>query len=161
MSKPLVMVVDDEIDLTNSIAKIIRETARYDAITAYSAREALEHLKKNKVMMGLGGNRVRMILLDIKMPEMDGLTLLEKIRRDYGEDIGIAILTAWEDEEKWDRATAGFIINYIKKPFKSAELLATIDGFFAGEENILVLNTFEKHIAKREEFQRQKEQPTA
>ena len=156
MSKPLVMVVDDEIDVANAIANIIRDAGRYDVLTAYSAKEALEHLKKNKVMLGLGGNRVRLILLDIKMPEMDGLQLLEKIRRDYGEDIGIAMLTAWEDEEKWDRATSGFVINYIKKPFKSDELLATLDSFFAGEEGKMVLNTFEKHIEKREEFRKKK-----
>jgi len=161
MSKPLVMVVDDEVDLANSIASLIKDAGRYDVLTAYSAKEALEHLKKNKVMMGLGGNRIRMILLDIKMPEMDGLTLLEKIRRDYGEDIGIAMLTAWEDEEKWERATSGFVLNYIKKPFKSEELLATIDSFFAGEEGRLVLNTFEKHIEKREEFRRQREGKTS
>lgn len=154
MAKPLVMVVDDEVDVANSIANIIKDTDRYDVITAYSAKEALEHLKKNKVLLGLGGNRIRLILLDIKMPEMDGLHLLEKIRKDFGEDIGISMLTAWEDEEKWDRATSGFVLNYIKKPFKSADLLATLDGFFAGNEGKMVLDTFEKHIKKREEFEK-------
>ncbi|MFH1683466.1 MAG: response regulator [Candidatus Margulisiibacteriota bacterium] len=152
MAKPMIMVVDDEVDVANSIANIIKDTDRYEVITAYSAKEALEHLKKNKVLMGLGGNRIRLVLLDIKMPEMDGLQLLEKIRKDFGEDIGISMLTAWEDEEKWDRATSGFVINYIKKPFKSEDLVSTLDGFFAGNEGKMVLNTFERHIKKREEF---------
>lgn len=156
MAKPLVMVVDDEIDVANSIANIIKDSERYDVITAYSAKEALEHLKKNKIMMGIGGNRIRFIILDIKMPEMDGLQLLEKIRKEHGEDIGVSMLTAWEDEDKWDRATSGFVVNYIKKPFKSDELIATIDGFFSGEEGKMVLNTFEKHIEKREEFKKNK-----
>ena len=154
MARPLIMVVDDETDVANSIAAVIKDTQRYDVITAYSAKEALEHLKKNKVMMGLGGNRVRLILLDIKMPEMDGLQLLEKIRKDFGEDIGISMLTAWEDEEKWDRATSGFVINYIKKPFKSEDLISTVDGFFQGKEEKMVLKTFEKHLEKREEFKK-------
>ena len=55
MARPLIMVVDDETDVANSIAAVIKDTQRYDVITAYSAKEALEHLKKNKVMMGLGG----------------------------------------------------------------------------------------------------------
>ncbi|MBU0672352.1 MAG: response regulator [Candidatus Margulisbacteria bacterium] len=152
MAKHMVMVVDDEVDVANSIANTIKDTDRYDVITAYSAKEALEHLKKNKVMMGLGGNRIGLILLDIKMPEMDGLQLLTKIRHDFGEDIGISMLTAWEDEEKWDRATSGFVVNYIKKPFKSEELITTLDDFFSGEEGQMVLKTFEKHISKREEF---------
>lgn len=152
MAKPLIMVVDDEIDVANSIADTIKDTKRYEVITAYSAKQALEHLKKNKVFMGLGGNRIRLILLDIKMPEMDGLQALEKIRKDFGEDIGISMLTAWEDEEKWDRATSGFVINYIKKPFKSEELIATLDNFFEGKEEKMVLKTFEKHLEKREEL---------
>ncbi len=152
MANPLIMVVDDEVDVANSIANTIKDAERYEVITAYSAKEALEHLKKNKILLGLGGNRIRLILLDIKMPEMDGLSLLEKIRQDFGEDIGISMLTAWEDAEKWDRATSGFVINYIKKPFKSDELIKTIDGFFAGNEGKMVLDTFKKHISKREEF---------
>lgn len=156
MANPLVMVVDDEVDVANSIANVIKDTKRYEIVVAYSAKEALEHLAKNKVFFGLGGNRIRLILLDIKMPEMDGLQFLEKVRKDYGEDIGISMLTAWEDEEKWDRATSGFVINYIKKPFKSEELVATIDGFFEGKEGKMVLDTFEKHIEKREEFKKEK-----
>lgn len=155
MAKPLVMVVDDEIDVANSISKTVKDTKRYEVVTAYSAQEALENLKKNKVFFGLGGNRIRLILLDIKMPGMDGLQFLEKIRSDFGEDIGVSMLTAWEDAEKWDRATSGFVINYIKKPFTSEELVSTIDAYFEGQEDKMVMNTFEKHIQKREEFKKQ------
>ncbi|MFA4843724.1 MAG: response regulator [Candidatus Margulisiibacteriota bacterium] len=152
MSKPVVMVVDDEVDVANSIANVIKDTSRYEVITAYTAKDALEQLGKNKVFFGLGGNRIRLILLDIKMPEMDGLQLLERVRKDYGEDIGIAMLTAWEDEDKWDRATSGFVVNYIKKPFKTDELVGTIDSYFEGKEGKMVLDTFEKHIQKRDEW---------
>ena len=152
MAKPLVMVVDDEVDVANSIANTIKDTNRYAVLSAYSGKEALEHLKKNKVFMGLGGNRIRLILLDIKMPEMDGLSFLEKVRKEFGEDIGISMLTAWEDDEKWDRATSGFVVNYIKKPFKAEELIATLDNFFEGQEGRMVLDTFERHIAKKKEF---------
>ena len=154
MAKPLIMVVDDEVDVANTIANIIRDTKRYDVLTAYSAREALNFLAKNKIAFGLGGNSVRLIMLDIKMPEMDGLQFLEKVRKDYGEDIGVSMLTAWEDNEKWDSATSGFVVNYIKKPFKSEELIATLEKFFEGREGEMVLDTFEKHIQKREEFKK-------
>src|SRR3989339_1676821 len=152
MAKPLIMIVDDEIDIANSIANTIKDTNEYDVVTANSAQQALDQLKKNKVFMGLGGNKIRLIFLDIKMPEMDGLTFLEKVRKDFGEDIGISMLTAWEDADKWDKATSGFVVNYIKKPFKAEELLETITKFFEGKEGKMVLETFEKHIKKREEF---------
>jgi len=156
MAKPLVMVVDDEVDIANVIADTIRDCGRYDVLTANSAKEALENLAKNKVFFGLGGNRIRFIFLDIKMPEMDGLQFLIKVREEFGEDIGVSMLTAWEDEEKWDKATSGFVVNYILKPFRGEELINTLDGFFAGKEAKMVLDTFEKHIEKREEFRKPK-----
>jgi CheY-like chemotaxis protein len=154
MANPLIMVVDDEVDVANSIANVIRDTKRFEVVTAFSAKEALEQLEKNKVFFGLGGNRIRLIFLDIKMPEMDGLQFLEKLRKNYGEDIGVSMLTAWEDEEKWDRATSGFVVNYIKKPFRSEELISTIEKYFEGKEGKMVLDTFEKHVKKREEFKK-------
>jgi CheY-like chemotaxis protein len=154
MAKPLILVVDDEVDVANSIANVIKDSNRYEVATAYSAKEAMGLLSKNKVFFGMGGNRVRFIFLDIKMPETDGLQLLEKIRKDFGEDIGASMLTAWEDEDKWEKATSGFVVNYIKKPFKSAEVIGTLDNFFAGKEEKMVFETFERHIEKKEEFRK-------
>ena len=150
----MVMVVDDEVDVANAIANTIKDTDRYEVVTSYSAKEALENLKKNKVFMGLGGNRIRFILLDIKMPDMSGLEFLGVIRKDFGEDIGVSMLTAWEDEDKWDQATSGYVVNYIKKPFKSEELIKTLDEFFEGDEAKMVMKTFERHIEKREEYRK-------
>jgi len=158
MANSTIMVVDDEVDVANSIANIIKDTKRYDVLVAYSAKEAFENLEKNKVFFGLGGNRIRLILLDIKMPEMDGLQFLEKLRKEFGEDIGVSMLTAWEDEEKWDRATSGFVVNYIKKPFKAEDLITTIDKFFEGQESKMILETFEKHLEKREEWKKEMEE---
>ncbi|MFH1542019.1 MAG: response regulator [bacterium] len=155
MAKPLVMIVDDEVDVANTIAATIKDTDKYQVIVANSATAAFNILKKNKILMGLGGNKVRFLFLDIKMPEMDGLTFLGKLRKDYGENIGVSMLTAWEDDEKWDKATSGYVANYIKKPFKSEEILQTLENYFAGKEGHMVLNTFEKHIEKREEFKKQ------
>lgn len=160
MEKPLIMVVEDEVEYADKIANAVRNTGKYEVIVAYSAKEAFENIKKNKVLLGIAGNRIKLIVLDIKMPEMDGLQFLEKLRKDYGwygEDVGVIVLTAYEDQEKWERATSGFIINYIRKPFEREDLIKTIDRFFAGEEPKMVLETFEKHIEKREEWKKEKE----
>jgi CheY-like chemotaxis protein len=159
MAKPLILVVDDEKEVADLISQTIKETGRYDTMAAYSAKEALKTLKNNQILMGIGGNRVRLVMLDIKMPGMDGLEFLEKIRKDFGECIGVCMLTAWEDEEKWDRATSGFVVNYIKKPFKKEDLLNTVDRFFSGEDINMEVETFEKHIDKRAEWGKKKKKP--
>jgi|SRR3989344_4531083 len=156
MAKPLIMSVDDDVDVANEIARILRGTNKYEVITAYSAKEALGHLAKHKIFLGLGGNRIRLIYLDIKMAGMDGLEFLEKVRKDYGHDIGITMLTAYEDEEKWDRATSGFVINYIKKPYSNDDIIATADKFLAGQGDKMTMKTFEKHIEKHDEWKREK-----
>jgi CheY-like chemotaxis protein len=156
MGKPLILVVDDEKHVADTIATIIRRTGRYEAMAVYSGGEALAEFSKNKIMLGIGGNNIRLAILDIKMPEMDGLQLLEKIRRQYSESIGVIMLTAFEDGEKWDRATSASVINYIKKPYDEKELIGTIDSFFAGKGEELTLKTFEKHIEKMEEWEKDK-----
>lgn len=157
MSKPLILVVDDDVAVANSIANVIKDTGKYDVVMANSAKEALGQLGKNKIWLGLGGNNIRLIVLDIKMPEMDGLQFLEKLRRDYGDKIGVTMLTAYEDEEKWDRATSGFVINYLRKPLDRAQLVDTIEKFFEGKGDEMTIKTFEKHIEKHEEFKQQGE----
>lgn len=155
MSKPLILVVDDEKHVADTIATIIQRTERYEAKAVYSGKEALAEFSKNKILLGIGGNRIRLAILDIKMPEMDGLQLLEKIRQQYGESLGVMMLTAFEDEEKWDRATSGFVVDYIKKPYDEKVLIEQIDNFFAGQGDKMTIKTFEKHIEKHEELKQQ------
>jgi CheY-like chemotaxis protein len=141
MTYPLVMVIDDEIDVADFIANTIKDTKRYNVITAYSAKEGLKHLSNNKIFFGLGGNRIQLIVLDIKMPEMDGLQFLAKIRKEYSKNLGVLVLTAYEDKDKWRKSREGGVVAYIKKPFEVERLLKTIDDFFAGKIEWMVEET--------------------
>lgn len=160
MDKPLVLLVDDERDVTLATAKLIDSTGKYQVVTANSAKDAFSILKKNKNLFGLGPNRIRLILLDIKMPEMDGLQFLNELRKTHkADEIGVIMATAYEDEEKWDRATDNFVVGYIVKPIDPDKLLITIDRFFSGDKEAanMTMETFERHIDKREQFKKEKE----
>lgn len=160
MKKPLIMIVEDEVDFANATARLIQSTGIYDAVIANSSREAFELLKKNELRSDPYPNRVRLVLLDIKMPEMDGLRFLEKLRKTYEEEkIGVILVTAYEDEEKWERATSGFVAGYITKPFEEDVLLSTLEQYFSSDKAgiKMVLDTFDKHIDKREKFKQERE----
>jgi CheY-like chemotaxis protein len=155
--KPLIMVVDDEREFANNIAETIRKTEKYEAIAVYSSEEAFSELGKNKPLLGFTGNKIKLILLDIKMPDMDGLQFLAAMRKKYNEEeIGVIMLTAYEDAEKWERATSASVAGYLKKTETSTQLLPSIERFFAGPDkrNEMTLETFEKHINKMDEWEK-------
>lgn len=150
MTKPLIMIVEDEKEVADEIADTIKSSKKYDTIIANSAKAAFDLLKKNKRMLGVMSNKIRCILLDIKMPEMDGLQFLEIMRKEYKEKLPVIMVTAYEDAEKWDKATNEFVAGYIKKPFKSADILGKLDRLFSeegGQEEMIadtIVESFDK-----------------
>jgi len=142
---PLIMVVDDEKIIADSLKEMIDSTKKYDVVAAYSAKEALDTLKKNKGFLGMGKNKIRLIFLDIKMPEMDGLQFLEKLRDEYEKSIGVIIVSAWSDEEKWLVAASEYVAGYIIKPFKREIILKALNRFFEGQSTDMsaeIMQTF-------------------
>ena len=134
MDKPLIMVVEDEVEYAEKISNAVKSSDKYQTVIAHSAAEALETMQGDKGIFGVFPNRIRCILLDIKMPEMDGLQFLEKIRKDYGGSIEVIIITAFEDYDKGDRAIGGYVASYIKKPFDRQDLLDKLDTLFSKNE---------------------------
>ncbi|MBU0573485.1 MAG: response regulator [Candidatus Margulisbacteria bacterium] len=163
MTKPLILVVDDEPDMANLIAKNIRETERYETVIAHNGLEAFEILDKNKRFLGLAENKIKCIILDLKMPEMDGLQFIRKLRRDeaWFKLMPVIVLTAYEDEEKWMVTThpaVGLAAAYLKKPFNKQELIDTVDRVFQEEIGHMIDETREKKYKKLEELKKEKKQ---
>jgi CheY-like chemotaxis protein len=155
MDKPLIMVVEDEKEYSQRIAHAVESSERYQAVVANSAQEAFDLLKKNKTLFGILPNHIRCILLDIKMPEMDGLEFLKQLRKEYKDAIAVIMLTAYEDYEKWDRALGGYIAGYIRKPFDRKDLLKRLDTIFSEDEEAtdkMISETFLDGIKRMEEL---------
>jgi two-component system chemotaxis response regulator CheY len=159
MANPLIMVVEDEVSYAQKIAETLTATGKYEAVTANSAKDAFAILQKQNKFFNLFKNPVRLILLDIKMPDMDGLQFLSELRKKFAaEQIGVIMVTAYEDESKWDKATDGWVVGYITKPFDPSVLLSAVNRFFSDPEAYveMTIDTFEKHIEKKEEFRQKK-----
>ena len=105
-----ILVCDDEKDIVSAL-KIYLMADGYQVFEAYNGREALEILKNEDI---------HLVLMDIMMPEMDGITAMLKIRE--VSNVPVILLTAKsEDTDKVLGLTVG-ADDYVTKPFNTVEL---------------------------------------
>ena len=144
-----ILVLEDEANIRSFVVLNLNR-AGYETIEAGTGEEALEQLRLNP--------DVRMALLDIMLPDMDGFEVCRRIRASNSK-IGIIMLTARTQE--MDKVT-GFMTgadDYVTKPFSPAELTARIDALYrrTGGENMddgeiqqtpFVLNTRKRTLEK-------------
>lgn len=108
-----VLVVDDE----SSIRELLQKTlalAEYDVDTAPDGRAALERLRL--------GN-YDLLIADLKMPGMDGLTLIREARR-LKADLPVIIITGFSTESSAIEAVNLGVAGYLTKPFRVPQVLA-------------------------------------
>ena len=91
--------------------------ANYEVLTAANGREGLETWDKNQA-------RIALVLSDVFMPEMDGLTMTREIRRRHRTVPVIIMSSKLDDDSRWIAEEAGFRL--LAKPFKDALLLELI-----------------------------------
>ena len=109
-----VLVVDDDAQIVSAITKLL-ELEGYATLKAYDGLEALEVLSQNKVDL---------ILMDLMMPRVDGLSAVMRIRED--KNIPIIILSARTEEQDKILGLNVGADDYISKPYKPMELLARV-----------------------------------
>lgn len=136
MKKRLVLVVDDEQSVAETISEMIGKTGRYEAIIANSAGEAMEKIKENKGLLGVTRNKIQLILLDIRMPGLNGLEFAEKMYNEVDRRIGIIMVTAFNEDENWIDSVFAFdnVISFVRKPVDRDYLIALLDGYFKGDK---------------------------
>lgn len=109
-----ILICDDERDIVSAL-KIYLASDDYNLYEAYDGLEALEVVENNDI---------HLILLDIMMPEMDGIQVLTQMRRT--KNIPVIFLTAkGEDTDKILGLNLG-ADDYVTKPFNPVELLARV-----------------------------------
>lgn len=111
------LIVDDEPDMLKLLSMIIKEKTPYEAVTTNNPLEALELARQ-------GG--FDLVIADLKMPGLDGMELLEAIKR-VDEDIPVIIITAYGTVESAMETMQKGGFDFITKPFKKEQILYTID----------------------------------
>jgi len=114
--KPAILVVEDE-ELIREMMDIALTQAGYRVTTVADGFAALEVLKHQ---------RVQLVLLDVHMPAMSGLEVLEKIRRRVRPTPPVLMVTANRNAETVAEAMRLGCAGYIAKPFAPADLIARV-----------------------------------
>jgi two-component system response regulator HydG len=111
-----VLVVDDEVALAETMAEALERTG-YDVVTAHSGAEAIKLLERDEPSV---------ILTDLKMEGMDGLTLLRKAKQEL-PDAEVVVITGHGDVQTAVEAMRAGAANYVQKPVGLEELRTMVD----------------------------------
>ena len=137
MEQLKILVVDDDREIVDSIG-IFLKAEGYAVEKAYNGLEALDILMSRTV---------HLLLLDIMMPEMDGIKTLLKVRE--SKNIPIILISAKsEDADKILGLTAG-ADDYITKPFNPSEMVARVKSQLRRYTQLGAMQVTEKQIAIR------------
>ena len=112
-SRPRVLVVDDEASIRDLLAKTLA-LAEYDVDVAPDGRTALERMRMSPYDL---------LIADLKMPGMDGLTVIREARR-YKADLPVIIITGFSTESSAIEAVNLGVAGYLTKPFRVPQVLA-------------------------------------
>ena len=109
-----ILICDDEKDIVSAI-EIYLKTAGYSVYKAYNGMEAVDMVNSNDIQL---------VLMDVMMPQMDGITAMAKIRE--SSNVPVIMLTAKsEDTDKVLGLEVG-ADDYVTKPFNPVELQARV-----------------------------------
>ena len=112
-TRPRVLVVDDEASIRDLLAKTLA-LAEYDVDVAADGRSALERMRMYPYDL---------LIADLKMPGMDGLTVIREAKR-YKADLPVIIITGFSTESSAIEAVNLGVAGYLTKPFRVPQVLA-------------------------------------
>ena len=134
--KPVILVVDDQFQNIELLEAYLVPQG-YEIIEASSGEEALEKLSHNSIDL---------VLLDIMMPGMSGIEVLEKLRADEKTRfIPVVMVTVLKETEDKVKALEAGCDDFISKPFNKVELLARV-------KSILKISYYLRQLDEKEKF---------
>ena len=112
--KPLALVVDDEVQIRR-LLRVVLESENYQVLEAETGQQGL---------MEIAGRRPDVILLDLGLPDLEGLKVLSRLRE--WSEAPVIVLTVRDDVQEKVAALDAGADDYVTKPFSTPELLARL-----------------------------------
>ena len=113
MSKKSILIIDDEPEILNLLSRFLGKNPNFSVSTFSNPVSAISEIERTNFDL---------ILLDIMMPQMNGLEVLEKIKS-INEDQKVVMMTAYSTLDKVLKSHKEGATNYVMKPFSSLEAL--------------------------------------
>jgi two-component system, chemotaxis family, chemotaxis protein CheY len=119
-----ILVVDDSDAVRNEVSTFLSGNG-FTVATAVDGKDGLDKVKANPDL--------KLVFADVNMPNMDGLTMIEKIRGELGNStVSIIMLTTESDPKMKERAKNYAVKGWIVKPFNGANVLGAVKGLLGG-----------------------------
>ena len=113
-----VLVVDDSSTVRNEVGDFLKQNG-LDVAFAVDGRDGLDQLKADPT--------IKLILCDVNMPNMDGLTMAEKVRGEQNNQaVNIIMLTTENSPVMKERGKAAVIKGWIVKPFNGPAVIGSV-----------------------------------
>ena len=113
-----ILLIDDENLVTESINRLLKKQG-YNVTIANNGKDAIEIIKVKD-----GG--FDLIIADIRMPDMNGIEIIKKIREIVKRPIPEILITGYASEENFKEAQGLKVAAYIYKPFDISEFIAVV-----------------------------------
>jgi DNA-binding NtrC family response regulator len=137
-----ILVVDDEKDMLALLRRMITEERKYEVITESDPKRALERFRADPV---------ELVITDLKMPGLDGIALLEGVKKAQPKT-AVIVLTAFATIETAVEATQKGAFDYITKPFRQERILLTVDKAMRWQAMVQENLALRQALAQKEGF---------
>jgi CheY-like chemotaxis protein len=146
-----ILIVDDSVSERLLLESLLKNKGYTDLILSESPQDAFRHLGMNGRNVATGGDvKVDLILMDIMMPQMNGIEAVRQIKT-FGNlrDIPIIMVTANAELEDLQSAFTAGAMDYITKPVKKMELLARVGSALALKRETDARKLWEQQLIER------------
>ena len=119
MADNTILIVDDEEIVHESIIDALEDEEDYEIISAYNGEEGLKFMKEHNPIL---------VILDLRMPAMNGIEFLEKLEVKPDDPFSIIVLTGHGASEEMEQTYDLGIRSFLRKPFSIHELRSLVES---------------------------------
>jgi putative nucleotidyltransferase with HDIG domain len=139
-NKEKILVIDDELMARYAVQQVLKD--RYNIFMAAGGKEGLDFMAQNPVDL---------VVLDIKMPDMDGVTVLREIKKRY-PDTEVVLLTAYAGVETAQSALRLGALDYLTKPFDKDDVIDVVERGLRKRQDLVRLKLEHEDLLRIKEY---------